>query len=103
MPKGVPNKRYTAEFKQQVIEIVREDKLSYSETSRRFGINSLHRIQDWERIYLIEGSAGLRIERRGRACAAGGTHKGRPAQLAPKVEEDLITENQRLRAEVSPI
>ena len=101
MPKGVPNKRYTAEFKQQVIEIMHEDKLSYSETSRRFEINSVHRIQDWERIYLTEGPEGLTVERRGRACAAGGTHKGRPRQLRPKVEEDLIAEVQRLRAEVS--
>ena len=32
MPKGVPNKRYTPEFKKLVIETMREEKLSYSET-----------------------------------------------------------------------
>lgn len=101
MPKGEPNKRYTAEFKQQVIEIMREDKLSYSETSRRFEINSTHRIQNWERIYLTEGPEGLAVERRGRACAASGTKKGRPPKLDKQVEEDLIAENQRLRAEVA--
>ena len=39
-------------------------------------------------------------ERRGRACSAGGTRKGRPPKLDKKVEEDLIAENQRLRMEI---
>ena len=39
-------------------------------------------------------------ERRGRACAASGTRKGRPPKLDKKVEEDLIAENQRLRMEI---
>ena len=39
-------------------------------------------------------------ERRGRACKAGGTKKGRPPKLDKKVEEDLIAENQRLRMEI---
>ncbi len=30
MPKGVPNKRYTPEFKKLVIETMQEEKLSYS-------------------------------------------------------------------------
>ena len=39
-------------------------------------------------------------ERRGRACTGSGTRKGRPPKLDPKVEEDLIAENQRLRMEI---
>ena len=39
-------------------------------------------------------------ERRGRACKASGTRKGRPAKLDKKVEEDLIAENQRFRMEI---
>jgi len=39
-------------------------------------------------------------ERRGRACAASGTKKGRPPKLDSKIEEDLIAENQRLRMEI---
>ena len=38
MPKGVPNKRYTPEFKKLVIETMQEEKLSYSET----GLSSRH-------------------------------------------------------------
>ena len=95
MPKGVPNKRYTPEFKKLVVETMQQEQLSYSETARRFEVNSHHRIQNWERIYLEEGPKGLAIERRGRGS------KGRPPKQLPKeVEEDLLAEVQRLRAEV---
>ena len=94
MPKGVPNKRYTAEFKKLVIETMLKEKLSYCETARRFEVSSDTRIRDWERIYLTEGAEGFAIERRGR----GG--KGRPPKQLPKeAEEDLLAEVQRLRAE----
>ena len=66
MPKGVPNKRYTPEFKKLVIETMQEEKLSYSETCRRFEVNSRDRIKSWERIYLEEGPEGFAVERRGR-------------------------------------
>ncbi len=95
MPKGVPNKRYTPEFKKLVIETMQEEKLSYSETCRRFEVNSRDRIKSWERIYLEEGPEGFAVERRGRSS------KGRPPKQLPKqVEEDLLAEVQRLRAEV---
>ena len=93
MPKGVPNKRYTPEFKKQVVETMLTENLSYSETERRFGVVR-SRITAWERIYLTEGPEGFTIERRGRGS------KGRPPkQLPKKVEEDLLAEVQRLRAE----
>ena len=93
MPKGVPNKRYTPEFKKLVIETMQEEKLSYSETCRRFEVNSRDQIKSWERIYLEEGPEGFSIERRGRGST------GRPKKLPKDVEEDLLAEVQRLRAE----
>ena len=93
MPKGIPNKRYTPEFKKMVIETMLEEKLSYWETARRFEVSSDTRIKDWERIYLTEGAEGFAVERRGRGS------KGRPRQLPKGVEEDLLAEVQRLRAE----
>jgi hypothetical protein len=72
---------------------MREEKLSYSETARRFEVNSHRRIQEWERIYLTYGPEGFQIERRGRGS------QGRPPKLDKQVEEDLIAEVQRLRAE----
>ena len=93
MPKGIQNKRYTPEFKRTVVETMREEHLSIREVMRRFEINNHGIIERWERIYLEEGPDGLATERRGRKSS-------RPAKLSKAVEEDLIAENQRLRAEV---
>ena len=93
MPKGIPNKRYEPEFKKHVIETMQQEGLSYGETRRRFGITGCHQIQDWERIYLEEGPEGFAIERRGRSST------GRPKKLSKDIEEDLLAEVQRLRAE----
>lgn len=95
MPKGVPNKKYSAEFKQKVVETLRKEHLSYQEAKRQFGIGDHHIIQRWERIYLEEGPEGLAVERRGSASG------GRPHKLGKQVEADLIAENQWLRAEVA--
>ena len=93
MPKGVPNKRYTPELKQKVVEAVVTEGLSYREAARIYGIVGHDRIQSWERIYLTEGAEGLAVERRGRGSA------GRPRKLPKGTEEDLLAEVQRLRAE----
>jgi transposase len=90
MPKG---KSFTGKFKQAVVEDVRENHLSYQEAMRKYGISGKMSVQKWERIYLEEGAEGLYIERRGRGSP------GRPPKLDKQVKKDLISENQRLRAE----
>ena len=93
MPKGIPNKRYTGEFKQEVVETMIREKLSHREIERMYELPH-RRAAEWERIYLEEGPEGLYIEHRGRGS------KGRPSRkLKPEVEEDLLAEVQRLRAE----
>ncbi len=96
MPKGKPNKKYTGEFKQMVVETMQKEGLSYSQAAREFEISNHHCVISWERIYLEEGPEGLYVERRGRSSKGGGRP---PKQLKPEVEEDLIAEVQRLRAE----
>lgn len=104
--KGSVQKRYSAEFKVSVIMDMRKHHLGYCETARKYDLGDpklggvVHTLQRWERIYLEEGAEGLMKERRGRACKASGTRKGRPPKLDKKVEEDLIAENQRLRMEI---
>ena len=94
MSRGKPNKRYTPEFKKMVVETMKREHLSIYATMQEFGINDHKIIERWERIYLEEGPEGLSIERRGRSS------KGRPPKQLPKqVEEDLLAEVQRLRAE----
>ena len=104
--KGQKQKRYSAEFKVSVIMDMREHKLGYRETARKYELvrqsesSAASTIAKWERIYLEEGAEGLMKERRGRASSASGTRKDRPPKLDKKVEEDLIAENQRLRMEI---
>ena len=103
---GRKNKSYSPEFKICVIMDMREHRLSYSETVRKYSLGAVETggardmLQRWERIFLEEGAEGLMKERRGRACKANGSNKGRPPKLDRKVEEDLIAENQRLRMEI---
>ena len=92
MPKRKANKRYTPEFKEMIIRRIQEEGVSYNETEREYGI-AHGMIQKWERIYLTEGPEMLYVERRGRGS------KGRPQKLPKEVEEDLLKEVQRLRAE----
>ncbi len=93
MPKGIPNKRYTPEFKKLVVETMQKEHLSYKEAARRFEVSQDTVVAKWERIYLEEGPEGLALERRGRGS------KGQPRKLPKETEEDLIAEVQRLRAE----
>ena len=72
---------------------MQQEGLSYAETARQFDVSNHQRIQNWERIYLTEGPEGLAVERRGRGST------GRPKKLPKAVEEDLLAEVQRLRAE----
>ena len=100
---GRKYKNYSPEFKIRVIMDMREHRLSYHETVRKYelgndqtgGARSM--LQRWERIFLEEGAEGLMKERRGKSY---GSKKGRPPKLDKKVEEDLIAENQRLRMEI---
>ena len=98
------NKNYSPEFKIRVIMDMREHRLSYHETVRKYELGNDKQggtrlmLQRWERIYWEEGAEGLMKERRGRNNTNG--KRGRPPKLEPKVEEDLIAENQRLRMEI---
>ena len=80
---------------------MREHRLGYRETMRKYfphlNERSIAFLKQWERIFLEEVAEGLIKERRGKAS---GSRKGRPPKLDPKVEEDLIAENQRLRMEI---
>ena len=103
--KGSKQKIYSTEFKMCVIMDMREHRLSYKETVRKYWegskgkeANYVKQIQLWERIFLEEGAEGLMKERRGKNNTNG--KRGRPPKLDRKIEEDLIAENQRLRMEI---
>lgn len=94
--KGLRISRYTydGDFKLSVITFMHENHLSLSETAAKFGIGNECTISKWERIYYEEGKSGLYRENRGKM-----KNKPKKPKLKPQVEEDLIAEVQRLRAE----
>ena len=99
------NKKYSPEFKISVIMDMREHRLGYQETMRKYFPHLQQRnfcfLKQWERKYLEEGEAGFYIERRGRATKMDNPKKGRPRKkpLDKQVENDLIAELQRLKEE----
>ena len=97
MPKGY--RKYNGTQKVEIIKRIHRENLSFKGASREYGISD-RTLRDWERIYWEEGEEALLTERRGRACVASGTQKGRKPKLNKQVEEDLIAENQRLRMEI---
>ena len=101
--KGQIFKKYSPEFKLSVILDMRENKLSYHETMRKY-FSHLASSRNFafffflERKNLEEGYEGLMKDNRGRPSLTG-KKRGRPPKLDKKVQEDLIAENQRLRME----
>ena len=93
------NTKYSPEFKLSVILDMRENGLNYHEVVRKYNLGDVriggprNNVKRWERIYLDEGAEGFMVERRGRGS------KGRPRKkpLPTEVENDLISENQRLK------
>ena len=76
-----------------VVETMMREKLSYREAAKQFNVADHKDVARWERYYLAEGPESLYVERRGRGS------KGHPQQFPKEVEEDLLAEVQRLRAE----
>ena len=89
------NTKNSAEFKIAVIMDMRENRLSYRETERKYSLFKMS-VKRWELIYLEEGAVGLMTERRGRKS----TGRPRKKSLDKEIENDLITENQRLKEQL---
>ncbi|WP_315078468.1 helix-turn-helix domain-containing protein [Acinetobacter guillouiae] len=57
---------YTAEFKYNVLTTMQDERLSFSNTSLRFGISSPSLISVWRKIYQTDGMLGLEPKSKGR-------------------------------------
>ena len=55
---NVKPKRYSGSFKQEVVETMLAEKLSYCETAARFNTTD-KAVSEWARIYLEEGPENL--------------------------------------------
>ena len=96
--KGQIFRKYSPEFKLSVIMDMREHHLGFRETERRYNIQHSV-IAKWERIFSEEGIDGFMRKSKGRPPKENETPKGRTPEFDKKTEEDLITENWRLRME----
>lgn len=93
------NKKYSGEFKLNMIKYMHTNHLSPQEVSFKFSIPSTSVILKWERIYYEEGPQGLFKERRGRIKNM--SSKSSKKKLSQETENDLIEEVQQLRMEVA--
>jgi len=94
----IKNGTYTGQFKVSVIEYMHKHNLSIRETAVKYGIPSAATVLTWERIYYEGGAMALFKDGRGRPKMTE-REKPKKLKLDKKVEEDLISENQRLRME----
>ena len=85
---------YSGEFKQNVIEYMRDNHLSANQTAIQFNLAGDQIVNKWERIYYEEGPQALYKERRGRTIKMGSKKKKNVNE-----NEDLLEEVQRLRME----
>lgn len=93
MPKGVPNKIYSGQFKVKVVDTMYAEHLSCPEEARRFSIQSETQVARWESIYPEEGKEALLVERRERACAASRMLKGRKPKRDIYLQINLVKHN----------
>ena len=91
------NQHYDGEYKQKVIEYMRNNNLSLMETCIKFNLGNHAIVGKWERIYYEEGPQSLYEERRGRRKNM--SSKPRKKRLSEDNEKDLISEVQQLRME----
>ena len=91
-------KKYTGEFKIEVVEYAHTNHLSAGAASAHFGLSTKSLFLKWERICYEEGPQALPEEHRGRASKMG-KNGGRKRKLPDQTKENLIAEVQRLRME----
>lgn len=84
-----------------VLQSIKKEFLSLREACARFNIPSESTIIKWEKVYEIEGVAGLNSKPKGRPAKMSNSIKPnvKKAQKPLTREEELLKENEYLRAE----
>ncbi len=96
---------YSAEFKLAVLQRMWRDGLSYRQVSALFNLREANGVTRWERQYDEGGFEALKPRRRGRAPKMPQPKQSPKPPPAPaqdeRSREDLLKENEYLRAEVA--
>ena len=93
----IPQRRYSGQFKQYVVEYMKSQHLSYRQTAAKFAIQSHRTVIEWEKLYEKYGLAGLMQDKRGRSRMT--TTKKRKNKPELTNEQRLLEENEELRME----
>ena len=87
---------YDGTFKQNVVEYMHTNHLSYNETANHFNLGCDKIVKDWECIYYEKGPQGFYKEEQ---CGSKKTMKSDKKKNKNTNKEDLVAEVERLRME----
>lgn len=94
------NKSYTLAFKLKVLKAINTEFLSQREACVRFDIAAQSTVLNWQRDYEKSGILGLKSKPKGRPkIMSDHKRKKRKSDKPLTREEELLLENERLRAE----
>lgn len=94
----IKNGTYSGKFKVDAVEYMHRNHLSLNIAAVELGIPNCTTLAKWERIYYEEGPHALYKDNRGRKKTMN-CKKSKKPKMSKEIEEDLIAEVQRLRAE----
>lgn len=96
------NRKYHVKFKLKVLEEVNSGRSSIKELALKFNIGAESSIINWQRNYKKFGILGLENKSRGRPkIMSDYKRKKRKSDKPLTREEELLLENERLRAEIA--
>ncbi len=91
--------KYSGEFKESVLEYMKQNHLSYNETALHFKIRSIVTVMKWDDLVIKEGKSRLHEDRRGQHLKMTPKKKKTDKPLDPNSIEALLEENEQLRME----
>lgn len=96
------NKSYSVGFKLKVLKTIDTERISQREACVRFDIPAQSTVLNWQRDYEKSGILGLENKPRGRPKTMSDyKRKKRKSDKVLTREEELLLENERLRAEIA--
>ena len=95
------NRRYDVKFKLRVLETIKAQDLSLKQAAARFNIAAESSITNWRSAYEKSGILGLQNKPKGRPAIMSDYQRKKKKSGKPLTrEEELLLENERLRAEI---
>lgn len=93
------NRHYDAAFKLKVLKTIEKKSLTLMEACLKYDISDKSVIQSWQKRFDHEGPAGLEPKPKGRPISMQFKRKKRASDKPLTREEELLLENEALRAE----